>query len=322
MRRPRHPRPARPPGAGPVRARACSGGSRATGRGTRAHDRVRRRRLALDARRHASRRRARRRPATRGRRARGARRSRGRHRHAVRRVPGACVRARRRAWRPSRKLGLGRSCVGDRARRGPARRSPRSHGRRPRTRGRHPGDRVCSRPGRGPRRRHAGVRPGPVRPGLALRHRAGRRVRGRGDAAQRGCRSPRRSLRRIPGRHADARPESGSARARYDDRHADRAARFVGALQLRGRDALALDDVAWFTVPSAADTPAVHDGHARRRSGHRQTARAGARRRTGGEPRVADASDLPPQRRARGATSSCSTAGSRRPGFRLRRRSH
>jgi hypothetical protein len=26
-------------------------------------------------------------------------------------------------------------------------------------------------------------------------------------------------------------------------------------LQLRGRDALALDDVAWFTVPSAADTP-------------------------------------------------------------------
>ena len=187
---------------------------------------------------------------------------------------------------------------GDRARRRLARRSPRPTGRRPRTRGRDPGDRVRSSSGRRPRGGQARARPGPVRPGLALRHRAGGGVRGRGDAAQRGSRPPRRSLRRVPGRHARARPESGSACARYDDRHADRPARLVRApAATRARRARPRRR----RVVHRAERgryAAVHDGHARRRSGHRQAARAGARCRTRGEPRAAHASDLPPQRRA------------------------
>ncbi len=222
-------RVARAAGARALRVRARPRSPRAAAGGACADDRLRRRRLALDARRHAPRGCPSGRPATGRVDAGKSRRRRQRDRHARRRVSGRPERPRARVAAPPSEWRRGRPRIRRRARRGSARRARRADGRAARTRDGEAGDHGGAGSGEHARRRFADGRPGHLRAGLAVRDRARGYVRDPCDRAERRLAPARRPLRRTRERQARVDASRAGAGAWHGDGCADRPARSRGA---------------------------------------------------------------------------------------------
>ena len=309
---PAPPRAAGPAGARAERARARARGPRAPGRGAARDDRLRRRRLALDARRHAPRGRPRGRPAAGGGRAAQPRRRRDCHGHA-----------RGRLSRPSERT---RGGVAARARESLARATSRRASR---------SARVCSAVAAGawsssarprPRSREIRAAPGQVSVRVVGSPTADQGVFARGSRCGIGPAGACEILATVRNEsasprvdryvaHVDGKPVLTAARrgagARREDACPDRSAGSRGAAAAdRARRARARRH-RLVRRPERGRHSRCHDRHAGRRPRHRQAARAGSGGGVRGDAQPAHARDVPPARRARERPRRARAAGSR-----------